>query len=127
MNIKKILKLIILFLILTMTLSTVVFAENYTNPNQFDSYTTSGTSWQVVDKGINKTLGVVLSVLRTVAFCFAWIMLLVIGIKYLIAAPSVKAELKKDVPTYLVGVLMLFGAAGILQIITYLVNDSLGG
>lgn len=126
MNIKRILKLIILFLILTMTLSTVVFAENYTNPNQFDPYTTSGTSWEVVDKGINKTLGVVLSVLRTVAFCFAWIMLLVIGIKYLIAAPSVKAELKKDVPTYLVGVLMLFGAAGILQIITYLVNDSLG-
>lgn len=127
MNIKKVFRFIILFLILIMTLSTVVFAENYTNPNQFDPYTPPGTKWEVVDNGINKTLGVVLSVLRTVAFCFAWLMLLVIGIKYLIAAPSVKAELKKDVPTYLVGVLMLFGASGILQLITYLVNDSLGG
>lgn len=125
MNIKKVLKFLILFLILFMTLSNVVFAENYTDPNQFDSYTTSGTSWNVVDKGINKTLGVVLTVLRTVSFCFAWLMLLVIGIKYLIASPSVKGELKKDVPTYIAGVIMLFGASGILQLITYLINDTL--
>lgn len=47
----------------------------------------------------------------------AIIMLIVMAIKYISAAPSEKAEIKKGVTIYIVGAIVLFAASGILGII----------
>lgn len=47
----------------------------------------------------------------------AIIMLVVMAIKYISAAPNEKAELKKGITIYVVGAIVLFAAAGILQVI----------
>ena len=44
-------------------------------------------------------------------------MLIVLAIKYISAAPSDKAEIKKHAVVYVVGAIVLFAASGILQII----------
>ena len=47
----------------------------------------------------------------------AIIMLVVMAIKYISAAPSEKAELKKSATVYVVGAIVLFAATGILQVV----------
>ena len=47
----------------------------------------------------------------------AVIMLIVLAIKYISAAPSDKAEIKKHMVVYVVGAIVLFAASGILEII----------
>ena len=47
----------------------------------------------------------------------AIIMLIVLAIKYISAAPGDKAEIKKHAVVYVVGAVVLFAATGILQII----------
>lgn len=115
-------RIILIFLILLCLTTVVVHAEDYGSVNQFDSYTPKG-SWNIVDNTITRTSGVILNIIRIIAFCIAVILLLIIGIKYMIAAPEVKAELKKDVPTYVTGAVILFAASGILQFVTYFVHD----
>lgn len=80
---------------------------------------------KIVDNTINKTAGVVLDIVRIASFCVGLLLLIIIGIKYMISTPEIRAELKKDVPTYFVGVVILFAASGILKMITYFVQDAL--
>ena len=44
-------------------------------------------------------------------------MLAVLAMKYMSAAPGEKATIKKHAAVYIVGAIVLFGAAGILNII----------
>ena len=62
---------------------------------------------------MNQALGVV----QIVAIGVAVIMLIVLAIKYISAAPGEKADIKKGAMIYVVGAVLLFGATGILQII----------
>ena len=48
---------------------------------------------------------------------FAIIMLIVLAIKYISAAPGDKADIKKHAVVYVVGAIVLFAASGILGII----------
>ena len=47
----------------------------------------------------------------------AVIMLIVLAIKYISAAPSEKADIKKSATIYIVGAVLLFAASGVLAII----------
>lgn len=53
------------------------------------------------------------------------IMLLVLAIKYMMAAPNDKAEIKKHATVYIVGAIMAFGANGIVTLIKQFTEDSL--
>lgn len=68
------------------------------------------------DKVENVATAVVF-VAKIVALAVAMIMLLVIAIKYMFAAPGEKADLKKNVIVYVVGAIILFAVSGILQLI----------
>ena len=78
---------------------------------------------KIVDNTINKTAGVVLDIVRIASFCVGLLLLIIIGIKYIIATPEMRAELKKDVPTYFIGAVILFATSGILQFVTSFVHD----
>lgn len=59
----------------------------------------------------------IINIVKIVATGVAIIMLTVLAIKYMSAAPGDKADIKKHAVVYVVGAVVLFGAAGILQII----------
>lgn len=128
MNIKNVAKVFIIFLILILFFNlTQVFATSgdYTNPNQFDSYKTENTA---ADRAINKVLGVVLTVLRTITFGWSVFSLIYIAIYMLTnASPFDSVKMKENhIPTYILGIILLFGANGILKLITHFVNDTIG-
>ena len=74
---------------------------------------------------IKDGLGKVLSLVRILALGVAAIMLVVIATKYMSGSARVKAQLKTDIPTYLIGAVVLFGTAGFLRIIEWFITDVL--
>ena len=62
-------------------------------------------------------VGAILNIARIVAVGVAMIMLVVLAMKYMMAAPGDKAEIKKHAVVYVVGAVVLFASAGILTII----------
>ena len=71
-----------------------------------------------VQKKASSVGSIVLGVAQVVGVAMAIIMLLVLAIKYLSAAPNDKAEIKKHAVVYVVGAVIMFGASGILGIIS---------
>ena len=59
----------------------------------------------------------VLTIAQVIGVGVAVIMLIVLAIKYISAAPSDKAEIKKHMVVYVVGSILLFAASGVLEII----------
>lgn len=76
-----------------------------------------------VEDGSNATesakniVGSILSITKVIAVGVALIMLVVLAIKYMSAAPGDKADIKKHAVVYVTGAVVLFGSAGILSII----------
>ena len=66
---------------------------------------------------MQKIVGAVLYIIKIVAVGVALIMLAVLAMKYMTSAPSDRATIKKHAVVYVVGAIVLFGAAGILNII----------
>ncbi len=62
-------------------------------------------------------LSSVATVVKVVAVGIAIIMLIVIAMKYMLAAPGEKAEIKKSAIVYIIGAVVLFAVSGILAII----------
>lgn len=68
-------------------------------------------------ESINKMIGAILTVTQVIGVGVAVIMLIVLAIKYISAAPGDKADIKKHAVVYVVGAVVLFAASGILEII----------
>jgi len=68
-------------------------------------------------KGFKKSIGTVLGVVRIVGMVIAIVMLAVIGSKYMMAAPSDRADLKKYIPRYVIGAMVLFSASAIVTVV----------
>ena len=66
---------------------------------------------------INRIVGSVLTIVQVVGCGVAVIMLIVLAIKYISAAPGDKADIKKHAVVYVVGAVVLFAASGILGIV----------
>ena len=67
--------------------------------------------------GFRRSIGTVLGVVRIVGMVIAIVMLAVIGSKYMMAAPSDRADLKKYIPRYVIGAMVLFSASAIVSIV----------
>ena len=110
---KQTLKLIsvVLIAILAITfLSQMVYAEETVNAadamnvNQFKSKgDSSGAS-----KSAQNIIGALITIVRIIGTGVAIIMLIVLAIKYISAAPSDKAEIKKHAVVYVVGAVELY-------------------
>ena len=59
----------------------------------------------------------ILTIAQVIGVGVAVIMLVVLAIKYISAAHSDKAEIKKHMVVYVVGAILLFSASGVLEII----------
>ena len=115
---KKMMKVvaILLAVVLVVALSGSVFADAARDDfklSQFNSYSdTSGAKGSVT-----RIIGALINIIQIIGTGVAIIMLIVLAIKYISAAPGDKAEIKKHAVVYVVGSIVLFAATGILQIV----------
>lgn len=123
-SILRTISILILAFAVLFSFATPVFAEetqtqtqktetsDFLNPDNIVAKDGSGAQ-----ESVQNIAGAILSIVQTVAISVAVIMLLVLAIKYISAAPNDKAEIKKHAVVYIVGAVVLFSATGILQII----------
>lgn len=117
---KKVMKMLAIMLVALMVVavsSQAVLAKTdssaSTDLTQFDSLgDNSGAS-----KSAQNIIGALITIVQVIGTGVAIIMLIVLAIKYISAAPGDKADIKKHAVVYVVGAIILFAATGILQII----------
>ena len=80
----------------------------------------------IVILAIGTILNIILGITQVIGIAIAVIMLIVLAIKYISAAPSDKAEIKKSATAYIVGAVVLFAASGIIQIIKNFATEAIG-
>lgn len=125
MESKVILKVIITMLIILFTVSmftNFVYAQEAGNGN-FDLSGFEGNADSSIKEPITNIVGTILSVMRIICTGIAIIMIIVIAMKYMLAAPGERADLKKSSVQFVVGALILFGSSGIISIIETAVNN----
>lgn len=109
----KIMSVLILIAMVVMCLSNIVMAADSDLLDPKGVTATPTTASGSVSNIVSQVLGIV----QVIAIGVAVIMLVVLAIKYISAAPSEKADIKKGLTVYIIGAILLFGASGILQII----------
>lgn len=72
-----------------------------------------GPAKDKIKNGLNLAIRVVQTIGMFVAIAF----LIFIGMKYVVASPSERADLKKHLVAYVAGAVVMFGAVGLLEII----------
>lgn len=111
LTVEKILTIILIALIVLMATLPVCFAADYMDPKGVTAKTTAAAA------STQTFLWSVLGIVQVVAISLAVIMLIVLGVKYVSAAPAEKADIKQSAMIYVVGAILMFGASGIIQII----------
>lgn len=112
----KIMKIMSLSMVLMLMLTVVampVMALTIPNPN----YNAKGT------EGINKAGQNIAGIISVVAVAVALVILITLAIKYITAAPSDKADIKKSAVAYVIGAVLLFAASGVLALIQNFATD----
>ena len=128
---RKVMKIVSILLMVAMVitiLSPLGFASSvendktdYSNISQF-----SGQSKDKTTAGVFQSfIATLINVIQVVGMGVAVIMLVVMAIKYISAAPSEKAEIKKSATVYIVGAIVLFAASGILQLVKNFANANI--
>lgn len=120
---KSLFIIVILILSFMMIFPSITTATNnapindpITDPNAYKPGSINTSDANVVaQKG-----GIIFNILSTLGIIVAVITIIVIGIKYMVGSVQEKAEYKKTMIPYLVGVVMIIGVSGILQLIAKL-------
>lgn len=66
---------------------------------------------------VTNIAGSVITIARVICAAVAVAMLAILGMKYMMAAPGEKADIKKHAVVYIVGAVVMFACTGILTII----------
>lgn len=117
-NVIKVLTVVMIALMLVVSLATLSNAE----PVSFGEIDTNTITENASDdtgaaSSINNIIGSVITIVQVIGVGVAIIMLIVLAIKYISAAPGDKADIKKHAVVYVVGAIVLFAASGLLGII----------
>ena len=118
-NVMKICVVLLLAVLCITAITPIVKAEKWTtkdstNVERFEKNAEDNTG---AAKAASNVLGSALIVVQVIGVGVAVIMLVVLAIKYISAAPGDKAEIKKHAVVYVVGAIVLFAASGILSLI----------
>lgn len=115
----KIIALILLAIVVVASLQSVVFADDFdiTKAEDLDEMYKNAKDTSGAAGSINNLIGSIITIVQVVGTGVAIIMLIVLAIKYISAAPGDKADIKKHAVVYVVGAVVLFAATGILGIV----------
>lgn len=114
-KVMKVVSILLMVLMVVAMLSTSAFASSWDNIDT-DMFANTKDESGATGSATN-LIGAIISIVQVVGMGVAIIMLIVMAIKYISAAPSEKAEIKKGMTIYIVGAIVLFAASGILGII----------
>ena len=101
-----------IILIVAFTVVNISYANDNFNTNAFEGHD-SGTA----GSSMSNFAGGVLSVVRIACVGIGLIMLTVLGMKYMLASPNDRAEIKGSAIRYVLGAIIMFAASGLLTII----------
>ena len=115
----KIIALILLAIVVVASLQSVVLAKevSITDAENLDDMYKNASDKSGAASSINNIIGSIITIVQVVGTGVAIIMLIVLAIKYISAAPGDKADIKKHAVVYVVGAIVLFAATGILGIV----------
>ena len=119
---QKIAKILCIIMVVALCFGTIAYA----NANIIGDLETKANQSQKDASGISTIGGKVIGALQVVATVVAIAVLLFVGIKFLLASPSEKAQLKGMLVPYLVGAVIIFAAIPILGMIKNMANG-IGG
>ena len=111
-NVLKVITILLMIAAIAVAAISPVMAKA-PDPKTFDNYTDSTGA----GKSAKRIVGTLIDVFQIVGVGVAIIMLVMLAIKYLSAAPNEKAEIKKSVSIYVLGAVLLFAASGVLEIV----------
>jgi len=112
---KKLISIMMIALIIC-SLCATVFAVDQTQAASVDQFKDKGDN-SGASTSFQNIIGAVITIVQVIGTGVAIIMLIVLAIKYISAAPGDKAEIKKHAVVYVVGAIVLFAATGILGIV----------
>lgn len=119
---KRIVCLLIISILTILSLSNIAFADASSNYDvgafEKKSSGSAGTS-------IENFAGGVLYIIKIVAVGVGLIMLTVLAMKYMLASANDRAAIKQSAVVYITGAVIMFSAAGILQIIQTFTDKNL--
>ncbi len=81
------------------------------NPDEYTGQTSDGAT------KAQSIANIIIGFVQVIGMAAAVIMLIVLAIKYVSAAPSEKADIKKSAIVYVIGAVLLFAATGVLQLV----------
>lgn len=115
----KILAIVLMILLVFISITNYANAMTATDiTNHFQGDTSQNPA------GLTNTTKAILNIMRIVGIAAAVILLIMLAIKYISAAPSEKADIKKSATIYIIGAVLLFAASGILTIIQNFANNA---
>jgi hypothetical protein len=110
--VKKIAKVLIIFIILISTIYTISNADNFGTDFSAD------TSKLGKGKDLLETGGAtVVSFIRVLGAGISIIIILVLAMKYMMAAPGDRADVKRSMIPFVIGAFIFFGASQILSLL----------
>lgn len=115
MKIKGFMKIALMVLIVIMVFSSIAYADD--DNFSFSQIENNALENDTVKNPIKDAIKSVISVIRIVATGVAIVMISVVAMKYMMAAPGDRADMKKASIQYVVGAVVVFGAANILTIL----------
>ena len=116
-KVMKVMAVVLLAVMIVASAFTTVDATMSFGNIDTDSVVNGAQDTSGAASSINRIVGSVLTIVQVVGCGVAVIMLIVLAIKYISAAPGDKADIKKHAVVYVVGAVVLFAASGILQIV----------
>ena len=118
MNYKTVTKIITILLIIATILGAVnmVFADSIEIPG--------GTNTGVSGTGLETTVKNIIGIVQFICYAAAVILLVILGVKWISAAPEGKADIKKSAVIYVVGAALVFAAGAILQVIKKVADNT---
>ena len=116
-KVMKVMAVILLAVMVVASLTSSVNALSFNEAGNTNTVTAAATDTSGAADSVNRIVGAILTIVQVVGMGVAVIMLIVLAIKYISAAPGDKADIKKHAVVYVVGAIVLFAATGILQII----------
>lgn len=123
---RKVIKIIAL--VLTILMSFMIVTTNVIAVDDIDLGIFDGQSKdQKTVSSFTTFIATLINIIQVIGMGVAIIMLVYVAIKYISAAPEGKAEFKKTATAYLVGVIVLFAASGILQVVKTFATTNISG
>ena len=113
-NVKKIAKILIVFVLLITVFYTISNADNFGDTSKFKPESKNlGKGQKLLESGG----ATVVTFIRILGAGIALIIILVLAMKYMMAAPGDRADVKRSMIPYLIGAFIFFGAGQILGLL----------